>query len=1230
MSETIEMTQTIPGNNQSVPPAMGSRPGIEQLPRITTLFKQLFPVLLIAVVLLAACLPGELTPAPAPTQAPPTAAPTEETAVNQVAAPEAAAPAQAPLAPATAPEQSPRLRQLDFAPFEKELAAFTPERAAAVDAIVKDADIAQVQDAVKAGKLTYAELTLYFLARIQKYDETLRTMIELNPDALKEAQAADQRLKEGKATGLMLGIPVTLKDNIETAAPMHTTGGAEILLNNQPKADASFVKQLREAGAVILGKANLSELAGGVSNQAGFSAVGGQVVNPHGNYSPAGSSAGSGAGTAAYETMVSVGSETSGSLIAPASWNGVVGMYPGHGVVDGANVIPLIKNNDSAGPIGRSVKDVAALLGVIDTMDTDYVAGLDAKALNGINAAFLKSEVLAEKPNELEDNSDNAAIAQLIEKSLTEAGAKVTDIELTPAGIVQQIRAYFGVVLVGGVFHDMVPYLVDAGAPVKTLADLAAYNLAEPKIRIPTGQGTIDAGLNVPGLDNPKDYRDAVAQVKELTTAALDAAFADNKTDVLVSVNNYHSQFYATSNYPAISVPLGLRKNGMPVGVTLIGKPGSEAKLLSYAYAFEQATKLRVNPSLTQAPAEAAPTTTAVTTGAFGGAWESVSCDTFKLPKDVAESSDCGYVTVPEEHANPDGPTIQLAAVRIRSIGDNPAPEPLFMEQGGPGGSTIDYFPSVIGKLLPILKTRDVVLVEQRGTRHSMPSLYCPEEHEHKVAVLKGEASKDDFSYMEACKARMEKEANLSAFNTRQNAADMYAVAEALGYDQFNYYGVSYGTLLGQYVMNQAAEHPGMLRSVILDSVVPINVDTDLLKGETASRAMREFFAACAQNAVCSRDFPDLESKVLDFADRLNERPAEITVTLPDGEKVKTTFDGNDLTTLIFNSLYATQKIMMLPAQLDALINQSDFSWVEASRSAEFKPGTTANGMHLTMKCPRHNNVPDKNLDLFEPAYPEVTFVAGELESYDKRCAIMAVPSDAVDEYVFPTADIPTLLLSGQFDPATPPEFAEHVATNLKTANAFTMPDSGHDVLLNSPTQCAAGIALQFLADPTQAPDGSCAADLKPAFLGRVTPVEELTLAERDAGNGITAMIPSQWASAGGLFLDPNDPLNSPTGALQITVEPGESAEGAIKANSGGAFAGAKVIAADQPLGAYKWTTVETDVVPGKTTRVGAALLPDGESVVMVKLFMPVGQSGPIVAKLWEPILSGVKVNTQQ
>ena len=248
------------------------------------------------------------------------------------------APASAASGTQTTAEASntPRLRALDFAPFEKELAAFTPERAAAVDAIVKDADIAQVQDAVKAGKLTYAELTLYFLARIQQYDETLRTMLELNPDALKEAQAADQLLKDGKATGLMLGIPVTLKDNIETAAPLHTTGGSEILLNNQPKADASFVKQLREAGAVILGKANLSEFAGGVAMlPPGASAVGGLTMNPHGDFSAGGSSSGS---ARARRRMRRWSASAPRRRVADCArqleWRGR--HVSGHGVVDGS------------------------------------------------------------------------------------------------------------------------------------------------------------------------------------------------------------------------------------------------------------------------------------------------------------------------------------------------------------------------------------------------------------------------------------------------------------------------------------------------------------------------------------------------------------------------------------------------------------------------------------------------------------------------------------------------------------------------------------------------------------------------------------------------------------------------------------------------------------------------------------------------------------------------------
>lgn len=563
------------------------------------------PALLSSFVLLAACssFGPAASPALAPTEAA-SAAPTAEQGTKQPSTPEAAATAPAATALGAAQAEPPntkRLRELDFSPFEKALAGFSPDRAGKVEAIVKDADIATVQAAMQSGNLTSEELTLYFLSRIKKYDDTLRTMIELNPDALTQAQAADKLRKDRKATSAMLGIPVTLKDNIETTGPLHTAGGSEILLNYVPTADASFVKQLREAGAVILGKANLSELAGGVNIiPPGFSAVGGLTVNPHGDFSAGGSSSGSAAGTAAYLTMASVGSETAGSLIIPASWNGVVGMYPGKGVVDGANVIPLIKNNDSAGPIGRSVRDVATLLGVIDTKDVDYTTGLDAKALNGVNAGFLKTDVLAYPASALENTADNASVAQLIEKSLSGAGANVSDIELKPDGIGAQLDAALGTLIAGGVRHDMVPYLVAAGAPIKTLEDLAAYNAKEPKTRIPLGQSTIDLALSAEPMKDPKAYQDTVAKIKAAATAVLDAAFADNKADVLVSLNNYHSALYATANYPAISVPLGLRADGMPVGAVLIGKPGGEAKLLSYAYALEQATKLRVDPDLSK------------------------------------------------------------------------------------------------------------------------------------------------------------------------------------------------------------------------------------------------------------------------------------------------------------------------------------------------------------------------------------------------------------------------------------------------------------------------------------------------------------------------------------------------------------------------------------------------------------------------------------------------------
>ena len=499
---------------------------------------------------------------------------------------------------------TPRLRALDFAPFEEALAGFTAERAAEIGAVVESATIPEVQAAVQAGDFSYEELTLFFLSRIRQYDETLRSYIELNPDALNEARAADTLLAEGTILGPLHGIPVNLKDNIETTAPMHTTGGAEILLNNVPAQDAPLVAQLREGGAVVLGKTGLSEFAGGIDLfYPGFNAVGGQVRNPHGSqFSPSGSSAGSGASVAADLVMVSVGSETAGSLIAPASWNGVVGMYPGEGVVDGSGVIPLIANNDSPGPIGRTVTDVATLLSVIDTTDTDYLAALDANALNSAKVGILTSGIMGRvvpvDPAQ-EDSSDNEALLNQLAETLGQIGAEPVPVAAWSGGeAAQSIPNALLDLIHGGVRHDMLGYLIDVGAPVASVEDLQAYNLADPDVRIPVGQGVLDGAVEDTTLADPAAYAAVVQGLRADSAAVLDATFAETGADVLATFNNYESVFYPIANYPAITVPLGLRANGMPVGVTFIGRQGSEAQLLAYAYAFEQATNARATPDL--------------------------------------------------------------------------------------------------------------------------------------------------------------------------------------------------------------------------------------------------------------------------------------------------------------------------------------------------------------------------------------------------------------------------------------------------------------------------------------------------------------------------------------------------------------------------------------------------------------------------------------------------------
>lgn len=482
-----------------------------------------------------------------------------------------------------------RLRPLDFAPFAQALAGFqaTPEH----DALIFGADIAALQQARQEGRLTAEALTLWHLARIARHDDRLRSLLELNPAALEEARASDARAKAGQLLGPMDGIPLTLKDNIGTAAPMHTTANAEILLENIAPSDAALVRALRAQGAVILGKASLSEFAGAIAPglpSGGNGAVGGQAVNPLGPWPTYGSSAGSAMGVAAHLAVVSVGTETSGSLVAPAGVASLVAMKPSKGLVSGEGIVPLVLNNDSAGPIARTVRDAALLLAAIDTVEVDYTKGLSHAALSGVRVGVVTGDV-----------PEAAGASELLARAgagLAMAGAQMHPARLTdPTGTMDG----FILLLSSGLRHDMMPYITARHPDLVTPEDLIAYNEADAARRAPFGQGLIRLIAPLAKDMSAADHAEAGAAMTKAATDALEAAFAEGPgADVLLSFANFQAPFYATAGYPAITLPMGRKDAGEPAGITLIGRKGQDAALLGYAHALEQLTHGHIEVSL--------------------------------------------------------------------------------------------------------------------------------------------------------------------------------------------------------------------------------------------------------------------------------------------------------------------------------------------------------------------------------------------------------------------------------------------------------------------------------------------------------------------------------------------------------------------------------------------------------------------------------------------------------
>ncbi|MBZ0307069.1 MAG: alpha/beta hydrolase, partial [Anaerolineae bacterium] len=458
----------------------------------------------------------------------------------------------------------------------------------------------------------------------------------------------------------------------------------------------------------------------------------------------------------------------------------------------------------------------------------------------------------------------------------------------------------------------------------------------------------------------------------------------------------------------------------------------------------------------------------------------------FELPEGVVEGEDveCGYVTVPEEHALPNGNTIRLATVLIHSSDSSPE-TPLVMAQGGPGGSTIDLFAELmLGSLSSLFRPeRDIILFDQRGTYYSEPSLLCEESFALTMDTLDDNLTAEESMgmYSEAllaCHERLLAEGiNLSAFDSVENAADVPMVVKALGYDEYNFYGVSYGSLLAFHLIR---DYPEGLRSVIVDAIVPTSTNFIPATPTNGNRALRLLFETCAADPECSTHYPALETTFLEMLDTLNTTPVIVPITDPHtGETYDMLVNGDMLASLTFSGLYSTAILPNFPKFVYEMA-QGNFNWITIYGGELMLDATSAEGMQLSVMCAEDSDFSADEVVL-EGAYPiyEETLQLFS-ESYLEWCQVWSVEALAsfVDDPV--VSDIPTLVMSGQFDPITPPVWGEIAGETLSNGYVYEFPGIGHGSLFGG--VCPISMALDFLSDPTQAPNASCMNDMRISF----------------------------------------------------------------------------------------------------------------------------------------------------
>lgn len=506
---------------------------------------------------------------------------------------------------------------------------------------IEEVSAGELRNALDSGEMTIRELVEASLDRISRMDQTgpsLRAVIEINPDALAIADDLDEELNDGRSRGLLHGIPVLLKDNIATADQMQTTAGSLALEGAIATKDAFLVQRLREAGAVILGKTNLSEWAYIRSTHAssGWSARGGQTVNPYQlDRTPSGSSSGSAVAVAASYVPVSVGTETNGSIVSPSGACGVVGIKPTVGLVSRSGIIPITRFQDTAGPMARNVTDAAILLNALAGDDpddpaqqtdqvppdpsypgrpaggirrVDFTESLDADGLRGARIGVMRAKG--------SDSLPAIAVFEEALKALREAGADLVDPVVAPSAEAVQGSKHLIDAMLWALktdFAECMDAYFDPSFPIQTLADVVEFNKDHADREMPWfGQNLLEASLEK-GEFEDEWFRSMVDQLHSWgREEGIDAMLGAHGLDALVAptnapaakidlVNGDHhlggsSSLPAIAGYPIVAVPAGY-VHGLPVGISFMGTAYSEQTLIRLAYAFEQATQARRSPT---------------------------------------------------------------------------------------------------------------------------------------------------------------------------------------------------------------------------------------------------------------------------------------------------------------------------------------------------------------------------------------------------------------------------------------------------------------------------------------------------------------------------------------------------------------------------------------------------------------------------------------------------------